>query len=171
MKLLTLGYEGLSSRRFFALLLASKVETLIDVRELPLSRRPGFSKSALSSAANRHGLNYVHVPELGCPKKIRHDYRADGNWARYTRRFMAYLKTQDEVVEQLAVRVLDERCCMMCFEADPNFCHRSYVAVRLVCISRRPLKIVPLRGIAPAQAVSLGAAPVSAQKVGRPNRR
>jgi uncharacterized protein (DUF488 family) len=169
-KLLTLGYQGLTSKQLFDLLLANKVETLIDVRELPLSRKPGFSKSALSRAANRRGLNYVHIPELGCPKAIRHDFRVDRNWARYTRRFMSYLETRDAAVQQLALRVLGERCCLMCFEADPDLCHRSYVAAQLVSVVRPSLKIVPLRATMPDQAVSLEAASVSAQKAGKPNR-
>jgi len=41
---------------------------------------------------------------------------------------MAYLKTQDKAIEELADLIERERCCLLCFEADPNFCHRSYVA-------------------------------------------
>ena len=129
--LMTIGYEGLSLDQFSRLLRLGGIETLVDVRELPLSRKPGFSKSALSAAVASYGLSYVHAAPLGCPRDIRHDYRADGDWARYTRRFADYMDTQGGAVAELAERVQGERCCLLCFEADPNFCHRSFVADRV----------------------------------------
>lgn len=132
MQLLTIGYEGLTTGRFFDLLKVHEVGTLIDVRELPLSRKRGFSKSALAEAAARYGIGYVHAPALGCPRHIRHEYREDRDWARYTRRFKSHLATQEPAIAELANRVRREQCCLMCFEADPNFCHRLYVAERVV---------------------------------------
>ena len=129
--LMTIGYEGLTLADFLAILRRVNVETLVDVRELPLSRKPGFSKSALSAAVTAREIQYVHVPALGCPPDIRHDYRNDGDWQRYTQRFCAYLDTQQDVIQSLALRTRNERCCLLCFEADPAFCHRSYVAERV----------------------------------------
>jgi uncharacterized protein (DUF488 family) len=132
MSLMTVGYEGLDSQQFFAILGAHQVETLVDVRELPISRKAGFSKNALSQAAASHHIRYVHMLALGCPKDIRHDYRADGDWRRYTGRFNHYLDGQQAAIAELLKLVGQERCCLMCFEADPNFCHRSFVAARVV---------------------------------------
>jgi len=61
------------------------VKTVVDVRELPLSRKKGFSKSAFCDALSAHGIAYLHA--LGCPKPIRNPYKADGNWQTYTRDF------------------------------------------------------------------------------------
>ncbi len=47
--LYTLGYEGLSLAEFFDRLAQAGVSRLVDVRELPLSRRPGFSKTKRAS--------------------------------------------------------------------------------------------------------------------------
>ena len=44
----TFGYEGLSLKAFIARLKSARVETVIDVRANPLSRKPGFSKRAPS---------------------------------------------------------------------------------------------------------------------------
>ena len=60
----------------------------MDVRELPLSRKKGFSKSAFCAALSAHGMAYLHAPALGFPKPIRNQYKADGNWQTYTREFL-----------------------------------------------------------------------------------
>jgi len=141
MKLFTIGYEGLSVGTFFNLLIDNGVENLVDVRELPLSRKPGFSKTALSELAERRGLTYTHVQALGCPSEIRHAYRADEDWSRYTVRYKKYLRKQDKIVDELASLVKDQTCCLLCFEADANFCHRLYIAERLQELKGTKLKV------------------------------
>jgi uncharacterized protein (DUF488 family) len=64
------------------------VKTIVDGRELPLSRKKGFSKSTFCAALSAHGIAYLHMPALGCPKPIRNQYKADGNWHAYTREFL-----------------------------------------------------------------------------------
>src|ERR1035437_7627246 len=71
--------------------------------------------------------DFFWTPELGCPKEIRHDYRDDGDWARYSRRFKSYLETQGGAIERLIEWAGEEQCCLLGLEADYNFCHRSYV--------------------------------------------
>jgi uncharacterized protein (DUF488 family) len=129
--MMTIGYEGLTVDSFFQTLHANSVQALIDVRELPLSRKPGFSKSALAHSAATHGIDYTHVAELGCPRAIRHDYKADKDWDRYVRRFIAYLDTQALAIAHLAAHVERERCCLVCYEANYNACHRTLVAERV----------------------------------------
>jgi uncharacterized protein (DUF488 family) len=132
MQLMTIGYEGSPTDQFFAELVKNRVQTLVDIRELPISRKPDFSKNALKQTASTHNINYIHIVELGCPKPIRHEYRATGDWATYTRQFKSYLKSQTGKLKELAELASQERCCLLCFEADPNFCHRTYVAEAVV---------------------------------------
>jgi uncharacterized protein (DUF488 family) len=126
--LYTVGYEGTDLATFIACLRESNVATLVDVRELPMSRKRGFGKSALASELREAGIDYVHMRSLGCPREVRLRYRADRSWARYTRDFLAYLATQREAVEDLASLAEGRTCCVMCFEADFAACHRTYVA-------------------------------------------
>ncbi len=147
MKLMTCGYEGLVPEQFFELLKANKVQTIVDVRELPISHKPGFAKSALAAGAAKHKLRYVHMPALGCPRDIRHDYRADRDWARYKKRFTAYLKTQKEAVQELADLAKRERCCLLCFEADAAYCHRSFVAQQVAGVVGKAMGVEHLRTI------------------------
>lgn len=128
MSIYTIGYEGLDMDGFLALLRNSNVETVVDIRELPLSRKPGFSKRGLGETLNMNGFEYMHVPELGCPKPIREQYRLDANWKRYKEGFIRYLGQQDEVIAEMAGLASTTTCALLCFEADYNYCHRSMVA-------------------------------------------
>ena len=128
MKLFTVGYEGLGIDEFMSLLAENDIETIVDVREMPLSRKPGFSKKSLEAALNLSGREYVHMAALGCPKPVRDQYREDGDWKRYTKGFLKHLALQDEAVASLAALAATTNCALLCFEADHNFCHRSMVA-------------------------------------------
>lgn len=128
MTVFTIGYEGLDIDTFMSLLSEHGIDMIVDVRELPLSRKPGFSKKALGSLLNLSGREYVHMVDLGCPKPIRDRYREDGNWKRYTEGFMKYLKTQDDAIAELSSLATASNCALLCYEADSNFCHRSMIA-------------------------------------------
>jgi hypothetical protein len=75
-QLFTVGYEGRSVDELLDELRAAGVERLVDVRELPLSQRRGFSKTALGDALREAGILYVHVKALGNPKPNRERYWA-----------------------------------------------------------------------------------------------
>lgn len=124
----TFGYEGLSIDRFIAKLVDSSTKIIVDVRAMPLSRKPGFSKKALALHLENAGIHYIHMPALGCPKPVRERYKSDGSWPKYTKSFLAYLAHQSEAVEQVAGFASKSKTCLICFEADFNFCHRSFVA-------------------------------------------
>ena len=128
MTVFTIGYEGLDIDSFLSLLSRNGIETLIDVRELPLSRKPGFSKTALANHVRFAGLEYVHMVDLGCPKSVRDRYRQDGDWTRYTKGFLTHLEGQGEAIAELSSLIAMCNCALMCFEADYRVCHRSMVA-------------------------------------------
>lgn len=113
---------------FLADLKASGVKLVADVREAPISRKPGFSKSALAAALNGAGIAYRHFRPLGCPKPIRDRYRSDGDWDQYTRDFMAHLGEQQSAIDEVAAAAELQPTALLCYEADFNRCHRTYVA-------------------------------------------
>lgn len=128
MKLYTVGYEGLNVDEFLALLAQEGVETIVDIRELPLSRKYGFSKNSLRSILNSSGLEYVHLSALGCPRLVRDQYKKDGSWQKYSIGFNEYINSQTDALSELVSLAKDSNCALLCFEADYNFCHRSLVA-------------------------------------------
>ena len=132
MTLCTFGYEGLELSEFIARLRAANVRAVVDVRELPLSRKRGFSKRAFAEALADAGIAYRHVPALGCPKPIRNRYREDNDWSHYAKAFSSYLSLQTEVVAALAKSARKTKECLVCFEADYAVCHRSIVARAVV---------------------------------------
>jgi uncharacterized protein (DUF488 family) len=128
MTVFTIGYEGLDIDTFLSLLDQHGIETIVDIRELPLSRKRGFSKNALAIALESAGFGYIHVHALGCPKPVRDRYRVDADWKRYTRGFQKHLRGQQDALEQLSTLATDAHCALLCYEADFNLCHRSLVA-------------------------------------------
>jgi uncharacterized protein (DUF488 family) len=132
----TCGYEGLSVGEFVERLAAAGTKTVIDVRANPLSRKPGLSKNALAKNLEAAGIAYLHVPKMGCPKPIRDRYKLDRDWAAYTKEFLAYLSRQGDAVALVAAVAARSKSCLVCFEADFNFCHRTFVARAAARLSR-----------------------------------
>lgn len=89
--LFTIGYEQhRSPSTLIDALLDAGVRRLVDVRELPLSRRRGFSKTALSAALADAEIEYEHVRALGNPKPYRELYRS-GRVSEGEKRYRAHL--------------------------------------------------------------------------------
>ena len=143
-ELYTIGYEGSAQAALFQALLFYDIQTLLDIRELPQSRKPGLSKTALGQAAGDFGMQYAHIRALGTPRDIRYRRKIDHDQATFARDFSAYLATQDEAMEALVARASRERCCLLCYEADARECHRWFVAERAVEISGGALTVVHL---------------------------
>jgi uncharacterized protein (DUF488 family) len=128
MPLFTFGYEGVSLEAFVTRLIRAGVRTVLDVRQLPLSRKQGFSKNSLAGALHRKGIVYTHIPALGCPRAIRDRYKADGNWEAYAKAYRAHLTKQGDALVEVTQIAKRTTACLICFEADFRRCHRSIVA-------------------------------------------
>ena len=76
MRIFTIGYEGATVGEFIAALQSAGIERVLDVRALPLSRRPGFSKSSLRASLEQSGIEYIHLKALGTPSEGRTAARA-----------------------------------------------------------------------------------------------
>ena len=126
--LYTFGYEGLTIEAFIVGLLQAGVLLLLDVGELALARKKGFSKTAFREALAAAGIDYEHRPALGCPKPVRDRYKADGDWQVYTRGFLAHLSSQKAEIDDLTRVARAHQACLVCFEANFAACHRTYVA-------------------------------------------
>ena len=126
-KLFTIGYEGATLDDFMRVLKVAKIDVLLDVRELPISRRKGFSKTALGGALTEAGIRYRHEKQLGSPKTIRHRLREDGNYSRFFREFNRHLIEQLTLLEALTEE-LKGNVALMCYEKNHEKCHRRSVA-------------------------------------------
>jgi uncharacterized protein (DUF488 family) len=128
----TIGYEGTDIKGFVATLIAAKVTVLADVRALAISRKKGFSKNRLREALENVGIEYRHFVELGDPKNGRTAARA-GKFDLFRKIYSAHLKTSDAQLALTNLSSLAENSvtCLMCFERDPNVCHRNIIADEL----------------------------------------
>jgi uncharacterized protein (DUF488 family) len=90
----TVGYESETIDEFIARLAALKIEQVLDIRELPLSRKRGFSKNGLAAALASVGIAYVHMKPLGDPQPGRQAARA-GRIAEFRRIFNQHMRTAE----------------------------------------------------------------------------
>jgi uncharacterized protein (DUF488 family) len=139
--LYTIGYQGRSLKDLLAALAAYGVERVIDVRQLPLSRKEGFSKTPLGEALRAVGIAYESLPALGPPREMRRAFKGAGDWPAYAAAFEAYLDTQQEALGWVTEMALCERTCLMCFERNSAECHRSIVARRVAEIAGSGLQV------------------------------
>lgn len=144
MSILTIGYEGANLDAFIETLLNAGVDTVADLRAVAVSRRKGFSKTALSERIREAGMNYVHFRDLGDPKPGREAARA-GYFSEFKRIYSAHLATDaaQSQLKQLSEITSRERVAVLCYEADATHCHRTMVAESLVKNDRS--EIVHLR--------------------------
>jgi uncharacterized protein (DUF488 family) len=126
MKIFTIGYEATTVGDFIAALRAANVERVIDVRALPLSRRPGFSKTALAGALGEAGIDYVHLKALGTPADGRAAARA-GRHAELARIYAGQLELPEAIAQSaIMIELAKEKpSALLCFEREPAHCHRN----------------------------------------------
>lgn len=127
MKLWTIGHSTRTAEEFAKILLAHEIETLVDVRTYPSSRRyPQFNKSALVESLE----NYHHEPRLGGRRTPREDSH---NTAWRNAQFRGYADHMETAEFQSGIKELLElasasRTTVMCAEAVWWKCHRSLIA-------------------------------------------
>jgi uncharacterized protein (DUF488 family) len=126
MRIFTIGYEATTMAEFLVALKAAGVERVIDVRALPLSRRPGFSKTPLKNALAEVGIDYVHLKALGTPADGRAAARA-GKPSELERIYAAQLDLPEAMVqaEQMRELAAERPSALLCYEREPAQCHRS----------------------------------------------
>lgn len=126
MTVFTIGYEGATMAEFLAALTTAGVERVIDVRALPLSRRPGFSKSTLAASLAEAGIDYVHLKALGTPKPGR-DAAKKGDVATLRAVYADQLELPEAQAQAAIMRglVAEKPSALLCFERDPCHCHRT----------------------------------------------
>ena len=126
MRIFTIGYEATTVSEFIAALKRAGVERVIDVRALPLSRRPGFSKTALRGALEDAESEYVHLKALGTPADGRAAARA-GRHSDLERIYAGQLELPEAIAKGAEMLALAEEkpSALLCMEREPAHCHRT----------------------------------------------
>lgn len=126
MRIFTIGYEGATMEGFIVALRRVGVEQVLDVRALPLSRRPGFSKTPLAASLAEAGIGYVHLKALGTPKPGR-DAAKKGDVATLEAVYAGQLELPEAQAQAAMMLALaaEKPSALLCFERDPAHCHRT----------------------------------------------
>jgi uncharacterized protein (DUF488 family) len=120
----TIGYGARSLEQFIAVLKASRIEYLLDVRTAPYSKfRPEFSREILERTLKSSGIRYVFMGDMlgGQPRDpdCYTDGKVDYEKVRQQEFFKAGLERLRKAHEQ------GSRVVLMCSEGKPEQCHRS----------------------------------------------
>lgn len=142
-KVWTIGYEQATVADVIAALTGAGVEILADVRALPLSRRPGFSKTALAGALAEAGIEYRHFRALGTPADGRAAARA-GRHSDLERIYAGQLEFPEAIAAgaELADLARGKRVALLCYERDAHVCHRTLLREAILA-EFQPIDLVP----------------------------
>lgn len=125
--LYTIGHGRRPVAELVACLHEVGVETLVDVRRYPSSRRnPQFNQSAVAEALDATGITYRHAVELGGrrgrePGEER--FACLAQFASYVAR-----TAREEWQEALAAALAEATPAVMCAETPWQRCHRRWIA-------------------------------------------
>ena len=125
----TIGYEGLDTKQFITYLTHHGVDVVADIRKLPVSRKKGFSKTALKETLDDKQIDYLNFQQLGAPKALRDELYRSGDYGRFFKKYQENISDKDDHLKSILSLVEGgKKVALLCFERDPKKCHRKVVA-------------------------------------------
>ena len=150
----TIGHSTRTADEFVALLRATGITGLADVRTIPKSRRhPHFAREALAARLAEDGIEYRHFPALGGLRKPRAD-SPNSAWRNDSfRGYADHMSTPgfSSAVEDLLEFGRHRRVAVMCAEAVWWQCHRMLLSDALTARGVDVQHIMSQRGEAALQ--------------------
>jgi hypothetical protein len=140
----TAGYQGHTVETFLDLLAGHGIEHVIDVRQLPFSRKPDFSKKRLTEHLAAAGIGYTHLVGLGTPKPLRDNVRRTKDYEAFFAQMRSLLSEQDAALAEALALIEARPSLLLCFESDVQTCHRLVVAEELQRRAEGALTVVHL---------------------------
>ena len=140
--LYTTGYQGETIHEFIKKISAEKIEAIIDIRENPISRKPGFSKNTFQKKLDTVGIDYYHFQELGTPRPLRNFLATSQNYDKFFEEYKQFLPEFQDALDDIVEMGSNKRICLLCFEKDPHYCHRQIVAKIISYYTGREIFVV-----------------------------
>ena len=141
----TIGVSKKSAEEFFAILVKTGIQKLLDIRLNNQSQLLGFSKGRDLEyfCIKCHNIIYEHVPQLSPTEKLLKKYQKDKDWNYYENKFIKILESRPtiEIFEQAITN--NHKICLLCSEITAEKCHRRLVAEYIAQYSRN-VKIIHL---------------------------
>ena len=129
MTIFTIGYEGLTADSFIKYLKRYKISCIADVRHLPLSRKKGFSKTAMSELLGSENIRYDSYRDLGTSKEMRDKLYKDYDYRSFFKAYAKSLAGKEATIDKILSDVTHgENVALLCFEKEATKCHRSILA-------------------------------------------
>lgn len=145
LRIWTVGHSTRSIDEFESLLKVNAIESLVDVRSFPSSRRhPQFNREELAEQLNKTGITYLHLPALGGRRPpALHSKNTAWQNASF-RGYADYMESHEfrAGLESLLQVGSKERTVIMCAEALWWRCHRGLIADALKSRGHLVLHIV-----------------------------
>ena len=133
----TIGHSTRSIDELVSILQAHEIETVVDVRRFPGSRRlPQFGSSELASSLEKHDVGYRWIQELGGRRQPASDSPNDA-WEHPAFRAYADHMASDEFaagLSELETIAGGSRTTIMCAELLWWRCHRRLIADALTAL-------------------------------------
>jgi uncharacterized protein (DUF488 family) len=152
----TVGHSRRLIAQFAALLTASRVELVVDVRTIPRSRaNPQYDGRALGETLSQFAIAYRHIAGLGglrgkqpVPGEVNAFWQNQSfhNYADY-----ALSPAFGSALEMLVALGRKQRCAIMCAEAVWWRCHRRIIADYLLARGETVFHILDENHIEPAR--------------------
>ena len=134
--LYTIGHSTRTLDELIEILRAHSIQTLVDIRSLPMSRRlPHFNRESLEKTLAEAGVRYVWMKDLGGRrKKIRDDSPHIALRSPSFRNYADYMLTEEfrAAIAPLIKLADDSPTAYMCAERIYFRCHRMMVSDWLV---------------------------------------
>lgn len=128
MNIYTIGFTQKSAEKFFKLISANNITTLIDVRLNNTSQLAGFAKKDdlkffLKELCN---CEYLYLPDLAPTKEILKPYQDKKiTWQVYEEKFLNLIAQRN--IEKYIDETYLNQGCLLCSEHEPHYCHRRLV--------------------------------------------
>jgi uncharacterized protein (DUF488 family) len=153
--LYTIGHSTRTFEEFVEVLQAHEIQTLVDIRSFPMSRRlPHFNRESLEKTLPEAGIRYVWIKELGGRrKKILEDSPHIAIRSASFRNYADYTLTADfqHAIAELLKLADQGRTAYMCAERLFFNCHRMMVSDWLVAHGHEVLHIDGTTPVKPHQ--------------------
>ena len=144
-RLFTVGHSTRSLEELIEVLQAHGIQTLVDIRSFPMSRRlPHFNRESLEKSLPEAGIRYVWIKELGGRrKKIRDDSPNVALRSPGFRNYADYMLTEEfeQATRELLQLAEHSPTAYMCAERLYFRCHRMLVSDWLVAHGHEVLHI------------------------------
>jgi len=126
--LFTVGYESKDLDSFLDVLIQNRIDIVIDVRNNPFSMKFDFIKEKLKEHLAKIDIEYQHVPSLGIETELRQNLKTDCDYANLFKVYKKELPAHKVELAMIGELSKTKRVVLLCFEANPNHCHRKIIA-------------------------------------------